>query len=270
MENMHIYVKTHFLDLLPLHDRQLYDKVYYEDQEVNSYNNKEYISTSRHFSFIYRPFLAGAAYLFGAFGLMELAYENKDPEGEFGQDWFSEYDGLKAVRLTTLGAYVLGLRKDYEALVLKSDNRLMPDNNSLMIRVEGNPALAHIQLANYAQKIADNRYQFSPAIFLKECKTGKDITNKITFFRQSVGVVLPQYWEDYLGRLINNNKLITSEKKLNIYRLPPQDKELQRLLVHDEVLKKLVIKAEQYYILVEKTNEALFRSRLKEAGILLE
>ena len=270
IENLHTYIKVHFIDLLPLSTYNLGDKVYYTDDELESYENKIHINNPNHTALIIRPFVAGAAFLFASFGMLELCYENKKPDGKFGTGWFSEYDCLKAVKLTALGAYVLDLQKDYVAPVSASGNRLSPDTDSLMIRVEGNPELAHVQLASYAQKISDNRYVFSPAIFLKECKTAKDIANKITLFRQSAGVKFPPYWEDHFVRLLNNNKLIKAEKNLSVYRLPAGDKELQRLIVQDDVLKKIVIKAEQYYIMVEKTNELVFRNRLKEAGILLD
>ena len=60
------------------------------------------------------------------------------------------------MKLTALGAYVLGKTKDYQPPVSETDNKLVFDENSLMIRVEGNPDLAHVQLMNYAQKVSAN------------------------------------------------------------------------------------------------------------------
>jgi len=272
LKNLHDYIETHFIELLPLSESWIKTKIYYEDleNEENDFKHKTYLSDTDFTNFITRPFLAGSAYLFGSFGLLELCYKAIPPIGEFGKDWFSEYDGLVAVRLTSLGAYVLGLKNDYLPPANNSNNRLVPDPNSLMIRVEGNSDLASVQLASCAQKISENRYQFSPAIFLKDCKYAKDIQTKVALFRQTIGTKLPEFWENYFKKLTSGSKLISRETDLIVFRIPQDDKELHRLLVHDEVLKKIVIKAEQYYILINKTNETVFRNRLKETGILLQ
>ena len=64
--------------------------------------------------------------------------------------------------------------------------------------------------------------------------------------------------------------LIRPQPHMRAYRLPPDNRELHRLLVQDEVLKVIVTKAERFQILVDTKDEAAFRSRLKELGILLE
>jgi len=268
IENLHTYTKTHFIDLAPLSEWKLTSKIHYEDE--TTFSNKQGLKVADFPRFIYRPIIAGSAFLFAAFGLLEISYREPPADGRFGKDWFSEYDGIYAVKLTALGAYVLSLRKDYQPPENQSENKLTLDTNSLMIRVEGNPEIARVQLMNFAQKVSGNRYQFSQGLFLKDCKKSADIANKIILFRQSIGQSLPPYWEQYLNRLVTNSKLIKKSPKMIVFQLPADNKELQRLLVQDESIKKLIIKAEQYYILVATENETAFRTRLKEVGILLE
>lgn len=264
--NLHTYCETHFIDFAPIEEWKLANKASFEDPATEE---KCYITHDNYSDFVYLPFLAGSAFIFASFGLLELSYKKTRDNG-FATTWFSEYDGLAAVKLTALGAYVLGLRKDYQRPISISEDNLVLEKDSLIIRAEGNIELAQVQLNNFAQKVSGNRYQFSPALFLKDCKKKTDVVNKISLFKQSIGKELPPNWEAYLNKLVTNSKLIQKETKMTVFKLPPEDKELQRLIVQDDVLKKIVIKAEHFHILVDSKNEAAFRVRLKEVGILLE
>ncbi len=269
-QNITDYAKIHDKKIVPFSDYDLANKIHYETTVYNLYSEpKKYITLGDQNDFIVKPAIAGFAFLLAAFGGLELAYYDIPQEGEFGENWFSEYDTLVAVRLTNLGAYVLGKTNDYVPAETDSDCKLVLDPNSLTIRVEGNTSLAHVRLGNYTSKVSETRYQFSHGQFLKECKNLIDVTNKINMFKHSVGQPLPENWDEALNKIISNTKLIKRVTSQEVFVLPTDNRELHRLIAQDEVLKKIVIKAEQYHILVEGDHIPTFKNRLKEFGILL-
>lgn len=54
------------------------------------------------------------------------------------------------------------------------------------------------------------------------------------------------------------------------YQLPVDSKELHRLIAQDNILKQLVLKAENYHILVANTEATRFKNRMKELGYVIE
>jgi len=215
------------------------------------------------------PYLKGNLFLFAAFGLLAVSYTEPATDGQFAQDWYSEYDGIQAVKLTHLGAYVLGIEKEYQPAVNEPAAKLVFDENALLVRAEGDTQLMNTLIGNYLEKISATRYIFNAGHFLKDCGSAADIKNKIAIFKQSTGTPLPPLWNDYLQSLLSNTKAIDQQNDIVVFQLAANDKALQQLIVQDAVIKKLVLKAELFHILVLKDNLAKFKSRMKELGYLV-
>jgi len=260
-DNIKDFANAHFFNINPIDSfwllqrlsTELGAKKYYEIQ-MDTSNAKDYI--------VY-PYLAGHIYLLAAFGLMEIAVD------ETVENKYSFYDGLKAIRLTALGSYILGVQPDYNQPKNDNETKLTFDENSTIIRVEGHIALADTMMNNYATKMSENRYQFSPEKFLKDCKSTKNLENKVSLFKQTVGQKLPDFWENYLEQLISNSKIIEQYTKLKVFKLPSDNKELHRIIAQDEELKKIIIKAEKFHVLVEENNHNIFINRMKVLGYLV-
>lgn len=258
-KNLQAYAATHFIDLQPVNSL-------YELSKLTATNYGSYgvhITTDNMKEYITIPNFAGIIYLLAAFGLMELSVDTNE------QQIYSYYEGLRACRLTSLGKYILGLQKEYSLPEIYNETQLLFDENGPLIRIEGNLALGDALLGNYAVKVSENRYQFSPGKFLKDCKSGKDLKNKIALFKQTVGQKLPPFWEAYLNQLIQNSQAIILPRNISILKLPPENKELHRLIAHDNILRPIIIKAEKFYILVEAGNLSTFTNRMKELGYLI-
>ncbi len=266
LENLKTFVMTRFLAISPLRDWMLRDRVHveYENHDDDGRGKWEIsLHSGNTHQFVWEPYIAGHVYLLAAFGLMDIAI---DPAINNG---FTVYDSLFALRLTSLGAYVLGLNKEYIPPVRGNETSLSFDENSPIIRIEGDVVLGDTLLSNYATRVSENRYQFSHGKFLKECKSTKDIQNKIALFKQTIGQKLPLFWENYLQELVGNSKSVVPQSKVKVFTIPPENKVLQRIIVQDEILRKLVIKGEQYHLLVMEANLPAFINRMKELGYVI-
>jgi hypothetical protein len=264
-ENLVIYIKTHLIDIRPIADWKINNSIYYESER----NQRRYITLNNVSRIIDLPYFKGNLFLFAAFGLLSISYTETDTSGEHGKDWYSEYDGLQAVKLTRLGAYILGLEKEYKPTNSEPAGKLVFDENALLVRAEGDTQLVDMLIGNYLEKLSATRYAFNAASFLKDCYAADDIKNKIAIFKQAAGTPLPPLWEAHLQSLVSNTKAINKHDDIVVFQLSSTNKDLQQLVVQDPVIKKLVLKAELFHILVSKDNLSKFKSRMKELGYLV-
>jgi hypothetical protein len=265
-------VQSRQIDIRPIYPGFVSNYLYYSEiikTGYSSYTDKKNIGHIEYNRFITEPFVKGSVFLYAAFGLIEIAYADINTS-ELGSTFYSGYDGLMYCRLTPLGAYVLGLTKSYDAPDSQQKNTIQLSDDSLVILAEGDTAVINVMLANYAEKLANNRYRVTNGYFLKDCKNRKDIENKIALFKNTVGINLPPLWEKYFSELLSNAKAIKQQNQITILRLPADRKELHRLIAQDAILKQIVLKAENYYILIANTDVAKFKSRMKEFGYIAE
>lgn len=271
-ENLLEYLITRTIDVKPLtlsaaRNYLTYQGMYYRGSiripEKKDVDYKTYDSMVR------TAFITGSVFLYAAFGLLEIAYNNINTDA-LGETYYSGYDGLQYIKLTPLGAYVLGLTSDYEASNTEKANKLIFNEDSLIILAEGDLDVINVSLANYAERLANNRFRVTSAHFLKDCKNTKDIQNKITLFKNTVGKNLPANWENYFSQLLNNAKVIKEKTQFVTYELPAGAKELHRLIAQDNILKQVVLKAENFHILVANTDALKFKNRMKDLGYVIE
>ena len=200
--------------------------------------------------------------------MLDIAYEEPNTS-EFAKTYFSDYDGLNYIRINQLGAYILGLSKEYTTEIVTGGKLIFADD-SLIILAEGDISLYDVLLKNYAEKVSETRFRVTPQSFLKDCKSRKDLKSKIDTFRQTVSQKLPPNWEEFIGTLIEKNKNITPVNDFKVFKINANEKELQQIVAQDKVLKDLVIKAEKFHVLVSSDNYAKFKSRLKDFGYLVD
>ena len=140
-----------------------------------------------------------------------------------------------------------------------------------MILAEGDTGVIDVMLANYAEKVAANRYRLTNTSFLKDCKCAKDIVNKIALLRRTAGEKLPPNWENYFRQLLTNAKAVKEKTQVTYLPVAAQMQKICIVIIaQDSILKQLILKAENYYILVVDTDVTKFKSRMKELGYIVE
>ncbi|MEP7144784.1 MAG: hypothetical protein ABI707_18010, partial [Ferruginibacter sp.] len=149
-------------------------------------------------------------------------------------------------------------------------NKVQFSEDSLIILAEGDIGVLDVMLAGYAEKAGNNRYKVTHAHFLKDCRSKKDIDNKIGLFKKTISAKLPSYWEQQFKTWQENALKIHEDSTTLVFKIPPEAKELQRQIAQDPLLKTLILKAEQFYILVPANNVSKFKNRMKELGYLVE
>lgn len=212
------------------------------------------------------PFLKGLYFLMGGLGMLELAYEYPSQVSS------SAFNSLKYIRLTELGKYALGMVQTYTPPAQEKKKLFHLDSERLLIRSlePGNPYESMLQ--DTAIPIGGYRFIMNSDSFLKNCKTEKDVTDKIDFFKQFISQEkAPEVWTSFFDSLLKQCHPLKKIKSDNyvIYQLDGNNKELICLLTTDSVLKSIIIRAEGYMILVDVKNQKKLIDRLKTYGYLL-
>ena len=267
LENINDFITYNFLDVEIVHQGTARNKLYYGVKQ-KGYTEKDYIDSETYHNAIITPLVHGSLFLFGALGVLDLAYDEPDLL-QFGETAFSSYDELKYVRLTPLGAYVTNKTKTYENSTILSESSIELSKDSLTIITDKNDTTADVILAPYAEQITPNRYRTDYTFFLKECKTKRDLENKINLFKQTVTDKLPPNWLDFFKELNGKIDPFTKVANITVFQIPMDNASLIQIIARDEKLKSLCTKSEGYRILVEKKKLAGFKKRLREFGYLI-
>ena len=123
--------------------------VYFEtylESIYGHYSDKQYIRKGLYQSYIHRPALYGTMMLFASFGLLDIAYTMPEPKGKNLKEaeYISPYEGLSHIRLTDLGAYIVGLTPTYQEPQVQKEKVLLDENNLLISYKGDNKSLLSI------------------------------------------------------------------------------------------------------------------------------
>ncbi|MDM8526200.1 HEAT repeat domain-containing protein [Desulfococcaceae bacterium HSG8] len=213
------------------------------------------------------PFIKGVMFLFAGFGVLDIAYDLPENEHlrEKDSKYLSIFDGLKYIRMTKRGAYVTGLTDGYDVEIREEEATAILDENRLMITMKGRDRLKTLALEKIGKRISDNCYKVDYSSFLKECYSKQDIRQKIKMFRERISSEPPRIWREFIDKILDRTDPVNIRKTMNVYKLKP-DKELITLVAKDEILKRYILKAENYHILVDSKNLSRVKARLEEFG----
>jgi len=269
IENLLGFIQTRVIKIKPITGFAINNRLYY-DSPATSYENFQYRKSlfGKGYIIVEKPFVMGNIFLFAAFGLLEIAYNYPDFK-EFPKTFYSGFDELKYLKLTPLGAYVLGLSEVYEPAAEFQKNTIQLSEDSMIILVDGEMDVMEVLLNKFAEKAGTNRFKVTSANFLKDCNNATDIYKKVDLFKKTIVEKLPLFWELQFTSWQTNALKITEEISTRLYKIPADAKDLHRLIAQDEVLKKLILKGEQFYILVELGNIPKFKNRMKELGYVI-
>lgn len=271
MKNIQNHIKYNFINVQLLRGGIVRDKLYYTYKAEGrnyTYDNKVYIEPHRYIGSFINPFLKGTFFLFAAFGLLEIAYDTPNVS-EMGKTAQSPYDKLKYIRLTKLGAFILGIEARYEAPDAISKSTITLSENSLTVIIDEADTTAPVVLEPYTERVSPNRFRTDFSFFLKGVGNQKQLNDKIQLFKNSVKVDIPPNWEQFFKELNQKIDPLKQVKNTKIFHIPEDNKELLQLVAKDPVFQKICLKAEGYHIFVSNKNLPKFKQRLQEFGYLM-
>ncbi len=214
------------------------------------------------------PSLKAYFFLYGAYGLFDLAYDKPDTR-EPGESCYSPFDGLQYVRLTPLGAYILGLTNEYEVETLVDEGTYELSPYNLIIRIAAHsPPDKEDRLKNFAQALGNRRFKVNHESFLKNCQHKEDVEAQITLFHQLITNRPPKIWQDFFEEIRVRISPLEPVNRVKVFQLA-KDSDLLRLVAQDEQLQAIIHKAENYQIIIKEKDLPQLKSRLKAFGYMI-
>ena len=216
------------------------------------------------------PYIKAMMFLMGALGIVELGYSA--PENnvfrQYNKLWLSSYDGLKYVRLTGFGSYVIGRKKGFTHDITIPSAEIEIDEHKTMLSIYGNDPVKQMVLEAVGQQITNSSYMVSYQSFLKDCSSHEDVENKVQFFRDNIIAEPPRIWENFFNEVLARMNPFEQVPAMSVFRVKP-DRELLTLLTRDNILKKYVIRAENHHIVVKTSYLSKVKQRLALFGFFI-
>ncbi|MEM6803486.1 MAG: hypothetical protein AAF696_18915 [Bacteroidota bacterium] len=215
------------------------------------------------------PAFRAAIFSMAAWGLIDLKYEEPDLSSlPFSSH--SPFDGIHALKLNALGAYVLGLEKSYSSSVKAVFTLELADDSLSILLKDGDFDRASTAIKSFARPVGKQRFYTDAKLFLGDCKNPTDLDQKISIFSSIFSDNLPQNWSSFFKEISQKVDPLAQENSFSIFRIDPENQNLLKLIARDPQLKRLCLKAEGFMILIAKKDIASFRKRLQEYGYLLK
>lgn len=255
-------------------DEHLYVRIEYQGKSFGARGyDKHYLHDDRNYDVaVTKPFLKAVFYLVSCFGMVDIAYNL--PENEHlqdnGKNWLTPYDGLAYVRLTDLGAFILGKRKQYKIKhASKPAGVIHLDDQKLLVTLEGEDRMKQILLDRVGQRVGPGSYKISYASFMQGAESRSEVRERIKSFRELIGKKAPRIFREFLTSVGKRVDPLTFVHDRVVFKLG-EHPELISLFAKDPVLKGLVLKAENYHILVDTKELSKLRKRLNALGFLMD
>lgn len=215
------------------------------------------------------PVFHAMTFAFAAWGLLDIAYYGAD---EFPLRYAvdSPLNRIVAIRVTALGAYVLGNAASYQSTVKPPFTLELATDSLSILLVDGDQDRAATAIRSFARPLGQQRFYSNANLFLDDCKSSQELTRKINLFKSIFPGDLPANWTTFFEEMSQQVNPLQKASGYSVFRLNPDNKPLLQLIARDPVLKSLSLKAEEYLLLIKGRELNKFKSRLQELGYLLE
>jgi len=276
VENIIKYCYFHNRDIRIAHPYMVSQYVHFApSRSINgkweNVKGKTYVSEASFASVITVPAVKMYLFFLASFGMIDIAY--KPPENDEirakSRPYLSEYDGLEYVRLNALGEYLLGKSTSFNFDAEKITAQVTLDEDRLIAYLQGNDPVKKMVLDKIALMIHEGCYRVNYQVFLKDCQSKKDIDNKIQLFYEYISKDPPEIWQTFLDDIRSKKDPLEEKMNLHVFKIK-NNQELIELIARDEILRKLVLIAEDYHILVSEHNIKKVQHRLGDFGFFMD
>ncbi|MFY8001493.1 MAG: hypothetical protein ACOVSW_23065 [Candidatus Kapaibacteriota bacterium] len=295
IESLELYGKNHSDELDIATNENSHDFYILQLPEQNP-NSRYYMSRSinpaQYNDVVITPMLKGMMFFFAAFGIVEIAYDMplNTLLQQGSKPYLSVYDGLKAVRITPLGEFILGRKADYtpsDEITPRVSHKVNFDEQRLIASIHPDDKVRQMVVSRYMKPLALAAGTTSPTgvesvprlyykmnydVFLAGCSKKREIEDKIRDFRAQMlanDQVLPERWEGFFTDVVAKAAPLQKLPNLVVFALTPSP-ELTTILTQDEVLRSIIHKVEGFRIAIaQKDIETLYK-RLRGHGYLMQ
>lgn len=208
-------------------------------------------------------------------GLIDVAYT--DPAGardDFRQNWgtedlesLSRYDGLRAIRVNALGAYVLGLAEQMppEAAATAQSIKVLPNHDVVALREL--PLGDQMTLSAFADQSSDRVWQLTAGSLLAAIANGRRIEELIDVLDRASDQALPSTVRTLILDVTRRSAALTDRGMVRLVECA--DTSTAKLIAGDRGMRRLCELIGERHLAVGAEQEAAFRTALTRLGHVL-
>ncbi len=240
-----------------------------KERKYAYYRNETVRLTPDHYrEAVIDPFIKGSLFLLTAFGIVDIAYDRPETERSNRQEEASydhPYAGVRYLKRTPLGDYLLGKSDKYKPRLERMRAKPILEENRLLIQLDGPDPLSEMVLDKMAERISERLFRVTFPSFLKNCRSPEEIRENVRLFKDQIESDPPQIWKDFLSDVEKKINPLEPVPSMKVFKLKSHP-ELIALIAKDSVLKKYLLKAEDYHVVVNTRHLKQVRQRLEEFG----
>ena len=208
---------------------------------------------------------------FATLGLIDIAYvEPENAQNNYFDEWMmddleylSSYDGLKHLRLTKLGAYVLGVTESYTETFASTQTSisLLPKHGVKFLQQP--TSSEKFFMLSYADEIANDEWQLSTNKLLSHLENGGELADVQAFLiARDEQPYLPTEIE-HLFKTLNKNKIAVKLEERCLL-LKCSSEVIAKNIASAPSLKKWCQRVGKDQLIIPEGKEAVFRKLIHE------
>lgn len=257
-----ILYRDEFIEIIDIKDA--YDYIYINEA---NYERTKILNYERYLSYVVIPFIKSVLFILGTMGVLELYYDYPSINNclYLKNGYLSKYDGLKYIKMTTLGKYCLGRIDDFDFVCTKDEGEVILDEDRLIATIIGDVPVKTMFLERVSQKIAMNKYKFTKENFLRGINGYRELEERIVEFKTKISDDLNELWQGFFDDLVEKSSAIRAEHQFVVLKLK-NDRELINTITKDERFKSLLLKGEDFHVLVKSEDVGQVVDLFKEYG----
>ncbi len=263
VENIIKYIlyRDKFIEILDIKD--VYENIYINEA---NYERTKILSYFKYKAYIIEPFIKSILFILSAFGVLEIYYDLPSENNALylKHGYLSKFDGLKAIKFTNLGKYIFNKQEKYDFKEEEEGQAILEDDR-LIITIIGDSPIKVLFLESIGIRIADNKFKITQESFLKKVTSKKVLLEKIDEFKKKINYDLNDLWKKFFKELLDKMEYVQLVPEYRVLKLE-QDKTLINIITKDRRLSNIILKAENFHILIKEENIEKLAEILKENG----
>ena len=180
-------------------------------------------------------------------------------------EYLSRYDGLTFIRLTPLGAYILGSAQSYEPPALEHGSVFtLLANLDVVATGDGLTFADRIVLERYAQRTSDRVWRLDRDLLLAVAEQGESMADVRVFLAARAATQLPPSVVSLLDDVADRMHRFVDRGAMRV--IDCADAALVLRLANDRATRGLCIAAGEHRLLVPAGSEQAFRRAVRRLG----
>lgn len=257
-----ILYRDDFIEIIDVKDA--YDYIYINEA---NYERTKILNYEKYQMYVVIPFIKSVLFILGVLGIFEVYYDYPSINNSLylKNGYLSKFDGIKYIKFTELGRYCFDRVEEYDFKNAKEDGEVILDEDILIATIMGDAPVKTMFLERVAQRIANNKYKFTRENFLRGVSSSREIEDRINEFYSKITPEPTSLWREFFDDLLEKSSAIKADNQYVVLKLK-NDKELIKTITKDERFKPLMLKGEDFHLLIKSENVTEVVSLFKEHG----